>query len=98
RLGEHPRAVSCYRQALALGHQWKTPLARRWLADMLADFGDALQTAGDLSGARQAWQRALQILHDLGLPATPRIPAGLQQASPRARQADGRARVPGFPG
>jgi DNA-binding SARP family transcriptional activator/tetratricopeptide (TPR) repeat protein len=98
RLGEHPRAISCYRQALALGHQWKTPLARRWLADMLADFSDALQTAGDLPGARQAWQQALQILHDLGLPVTPRIRDRLQRASQRARQADSRARVPRFPG
>ncbi len=98
RLGEHPHAISCYRQALALGHQWKTPLARRWLADLLADFGDALQTAGDPPAARQAWQQALQILHDLGLPANPRIRDRLQQASQPARRPDRRARAPRFPG
>jgi tetratricopeptide (TPR) repeat protein len=84
RLGEHRHAISCYRQALALAHAWKTPLARRWLADLLADFGDAWQAAGDLRAARPAWQQALQILDDLHLPDSRRIRARLQQAgSPR---------------
>ena len=78
RLGEHPRAISCYRQALALGYAWKTPLARRWLAGLLADFGDACQAAGDLPAARQAWQQALRMLHDLGLPDDLWISARLQ--------------------
>jgi tetratricopeptide (TPR) repeat protein len=85
RLGEHPRAISCYRQALALGYTWQTPLARRWLAGLLADFGDACRAAGDLPAACQAWQQALQFLHDLGLPEDPRTRAKLNQAGPASR-------------
>src|SRR5215831_752857 len=37
RLGERHHAVSCYRRALLLANQWKTPLARRWLASLLGN-------------------------------------------------------------
>jgi len=80
RLGEHPQAISCYRQALALAHQRKTPLARRWLAGLLAAFGDACWAAGDQPAARRAWQQALQIREDLHLPDNRRIRARLEQA------------------
>lgn len=80
RLGEHREAISCHRQALDLAREWKTPLARRWLASLLASFGDACQAAGDLPSARQAWQQALQIRDDLGLPESRRLRAGLEQA------------------
>jgi tetratricopeptide (TPR) repeat protein len=83
RLGEHPQAISCYRQALDLAHQRKTTLARRWLANLLAAYGDACQAAGDLPAARQAWQQALQIRDGLGLPDTRRIRARLDHASLR---------------
>jgi tetratricopeptide (TPR) repeat protein len=82
RLGEHPHALTCYQQALTLAHAWKTPLARRWLATILAGSGDARQAAGDLAGAARAWQQALQILHDLGLPENPPIRARLDQVGP----------------
>jgi tetratricopeptide (TPR) repeat protein/transcriptional regulator with XRE-family HTH domain len=82
RLGEHRQAVSCHRQALDLAREWKTPLARRWLASLLASFGDACQAAGDMSTARQAWQQSLQIRDDLGLPESRRIRAQLEQVGP----------------
>ena len=80
RLGEHSQAISCYRQALAHAHQRKTPMARRGLAGLLAGFGDACRDAGDLPAAAEAWQQALQILDDLGLPDNRRIGARLEQA------------------
>ena len=85
RLGERHRAISCYRQALLLANQWKTPLARRWLASLLADFGDACQAASDMPAAASAWQQALQILDELGLPDSLGVRARLEQASPRDR-------------
>jgi DNA-binding SARP family transcriptional activator/tetratricopeptide (TPR) repeat protein len=80
RLGEHREAISCHRQALDLTREWKTPLARRWLASLLTSFGDACQAAGDLPSARQAWQQVLQIRDELGLPENRRLRARLEQA------------------
>jgi tetratricopeptide (TPR) repeat protein len=82
RLGQHRQAITCYQQALALARQRKTRLARRWLASLLVRLGDACQAASDLAAARQAWQQALQIRNDLGLPDDHRIRARLEQASP----------------
>jgi tetratricopeptide (TPR) repeat protein len=82
RRGQHRQAITCYRQALALAHQRKTRLARRWLASLLTSLGDACQAAGDLPAARQAWQQALQSRNDLGLPDNHQIRAKLEQASP----------------
>ncbi len=83
RLGERHHAVSCYRQALLLANQWKTPLARRWLASLLADFGDACQAASDMPAAANAWQQALHILDELGLPDSVGVRARLEQPGPR---------------
>ena len=80
RLGEHRQAISCYRRALILARERKNPLARGWLAGLLAGFGDACRAAGDLPAAVEAWQQALQILHDLGWPENRRIRARLEQA------------------
>ena len=82
RLGERHHAVSCYRQALVLANQWKTPLARRWLASLLAEFGDACRAANDLPAAAEAWQQALQILNELGLEDNLGVRARLEQAGP----------------
>jgi len=82
RLGERHHAVSCYRQALALANQWKTPLARRWLASLLAEFGDACRAASDLPAAARAWQQAMQVLDELGLPDSLGVRARLEQAGP----------------
>jgi DNA-binding SARP family transcriptional activator/tetratricopeptide (TPR) repeat protein len=81
RLGEHPQAIGCYRQALDLAHDRPTPLDRWKLAGLLAGFGYACRAAGDLPAAAAAWQQALHILDDLGLPANHRIRARLRQAS-----------------
>jgi tetratricopeptide (TPR) repeat protein len=81
RLGELDQAVSCYGQALALANQWETPLARRWLASLLVDFGDACAAASDLPAAAGAWRQALQILDELGLPDSLGVHARLEQAS-----------------
>jgi DNA-binding SARP family transcriptional activator len=82
RLGERHHAVSCYRQALVLANQWKTPLARRWLASLLAEFGDACRAANDLPAAAETWQQALQILNELGLEDNLGVRARLEQAGP----------------
>ena len=81
RLGEHCQAISCYRRALALARERKNPLARRWLAGMLAGFGDACRAAGDLPAAVEAWEQVLQILNDLGLPEDRQIRTRLEQAN-----------------
>jgi tetratricopeptide (TPR) repeat protein len=81
RTGEHEQAIRCYRQALLLGSRWKTPMARRYLADMLAGFGDAEMAAGDVSAARQAWRQALEILDALRLPDKYGIRASLEQVA-----------------
>jgi tetratricopeptide (TPR) repeat protein len=80
QVGEYRQAMSCYRQALDLAHHCKIPIPRRWLAGILANFGDACQAAGDLPAAAAAWQQALQIIDDLGMPDTRRIRAKLEQA------------------
>jgi tetratricopeptide (TPR) repeat protein len=82
RLGEPSQAISCYRQALALVRERKYPLARMLLVRLLAESGDAWQAAGDLPAAAEAWQRALQILHDLGWPDQLGVRARLEQANP----------------
>jgi class 3 adenylate cyclase/tetratricopeptide (TPR) repeat protein len=86
RLGEQHEAITCHRQALDLARDWKTPLARMWLASLLASFGDACQAIGDLPTARQAWQQALQIRHDLGF----RRAAGSAPGSGRQTRIPGR--------
>jgi tetratricopeptide (TPR) repeat protein len=79
-LGEPRQANNCYRQALALVRERKDPMARGILVLLLTDFGNACRAAGDLAAAAEAWQQALQILHDLGLPENPEIRAWLEQA------------------
>ena len=80
RLGEPGQAMGCYRQGLALVRELKEPFGRAMLANMLAEFGDACQAAGDLPAAVQAWRQALQVLDDLGWPDLLGIGARLEQA------------------
>ena len=68
RLGETRQAISSYRQALAFVRERENPMARGTLVRLLAEFGDACRLGGDLQAAAEAWQQALQILHDLGWP------------------------------
>jgi tetratricopeptide (TPR) repeat protein len=62
-LGRHREAVRYFEQALAinreLGHLYSEALDYDHL-------GDALDAAGDAALARDAWQRALEILGQLG--------------------------------
>ena len=81
RIGEHHQAISCYRQALVIAGEWKTPVTRRWRAGLLVNFGDACRAAGDLPAAAGAWTQALQDLDDLRLPDSLRVRARLEQAS-----------------
>jgi len=81
RIGEHHQAISCYRQALVIAREWKTPVTRRWRAGLLVNFGDACRAAGDLPAAAGAWTQALQDLDDLRLPDSLRVRARLEQAS-----------------
>ena len=80
RLGEHRQAISCYRQALARARERKTPMARWVLGMVLADYGDACRRAGDLPAAVEAWQQALRVLDDLGLPDNLRVRPRLERA------------------
>lgn len=80
RLGEYQEAISCFRHAEALARQRKTPLARKWLASLLTDFGAAHRAAGDKQAACQAWEQALQILDDLHMPDDRRIRARIEEA------------------
>ena len=82
RLGEPRQAISCYRQAQAFVWERKNPLARMLLVRLLAESGDACWAAGDLPAAAQAWQQALQILHDLGWPDLLGVRTRLEQAGP----------------
>jgi tetratricopeptide (TPR) repeat protein len=82
RLGEPRQAISCYRQAQAFVSERKNPLARMLLVRLLAESGDACRAAGDLPAAAQAWQQALQILHDLRWPDLLGIRTRLEQAGP----------------
>ena len=81
-VGDQQQAISCYRQAVPLGRRWKTPMARRYLVDILVGYGDAQMAAGDKPAARESWRRALQILDDLRLPDHHGIIARLDQVTP----------------
>ena len=74
RLGHHPEAIACYRQALELLAGTQTVTLR---AEMLAHLGDAHQAAGDAGAARRTWHQALAILDGLHHPEADRIRARL---------------------
>jgi tetratricopeptide (TPR) repeat protein/transcriptional regulator with XRE-family HTH domain len=81
-LGEPRQAIGCYRQALALIHELKYPLARALMITLLSELGDACQATGDLPAAAEAWQQALQVLDDTGWPDLFGVGAKLEQADP----------------
>jgi DNA-binding SARP family transcriptional activator/tetratricopeptide (TPR) repeat protein len=63
-LGRYQEAVEGYLQALDLSHE----LGLRYTEVILADLGDAHLANGQSAAAAAAWQRALAILDELGLP------------------------------
>ena len=85
RLGEHRQAIRCYRKPLARARERKTPMACWLLGMVLAGYGDACRRAGDLPAAAEAWQQALQVLDDLGLPDNLRIRPRLERARSLSR-------------
>ena len=82
RLGEPGQAISCYQQALASVRERKHSLARMLMVRLLAESGDAYRSAADLPAAAEAWQQALQALHELGWPDLLGVRARLEQAGP----------------
>jgi DNA-binding SARP family transcriptional activator len=65
-LGEHEQALSCHRRAVAL---WRGLGNRADEAVTLASLGDGALAAGKPAQAREAWENAVAILTELGLPA-----------------------------
>jgi tetratricopeptide (TPR) repeat protein len=64
-IGQHSKAISCYRRALDLFRD----LGDRYnQAEILTHIGDTHRAARDLRGARDTWQEAHAILHDLDHP------------------------------
>jgi tetratricopeptide (TPR) repeat protein len=63
QLGNFGDAVGCYGRALAIFRDFGE---RFYEAEILTHLGDTRQVADDLQRAREAWQRALAILEDLG--------------------------------
>ncbi len=74
RLRQHARAIDCYEQSVSLFGQLGD---RYYQASALTNLGDTLHDAGDQHGARDAWQRALDIFDGLHHPRTDRVRAKL---------------------
>jgi DNA-binding SARP family transcriptional activator/tetratricopeptide (TPR) repeat protein len=65
-LGEHEQALICHRRAVAIWHGAGNRAGEALALDSLADSAFA---AGEPDQAREAWQAALIVLSELGLPA-----------------------------
>ena len=65
-LGEHEQALSCHRRAVAL---WRGLGNRADEAVTLVSLGDSALAAGKPAQAREAWESAVTVLTELGLPA-----------------------------
>ncbi|MGI5215661.1 BTAD domain-containing putative transcriptional regulator [Plantactinospora sp. CA-290183] len=75
-LGDHIHATECYLRALDLVRRLRI---RYNETIILGHLGDARQAAGDVTGARLAWQRALTILDQLDHPDADWIRTQLHQ-------------------
>ena len=82
KLGDHERAMECYRRALA---HYRAVGDRFEEAATLANLGDAQLAAGQQGEARASWQRALGIFTDLDHPVAAGVQARLAQLSPPGR-------------
>jgi tetratricopeptide (TPR) repeat protein len=70
RLGAHDEAVPCFLRAVTLDRE----MGNRYdLAMVLAHLGETYAATGDLSGAREAWDESLAILHALHHPAAGQV-------------------------
>lgn len=74
-VGDHGEAASCYRQAIDI---YRTLGDRKSEADTLTRLGDNQTEVDDPDAAREAWQRALAILDDLGHPEAEGVCAKLR--------------------
>jgi DNA-binding SARP family transcriptional activator/Tfp pilus assembly protein PilF len=82
QLGHYPQAVAHYREALKLRRE----LGDRYdEAETLARLGDAYQASNDVAAARNAWQKALQILADLKHPDADAIHGKLHKLTGRSQ-------------
>ncbi|MGH3712014.1 MAG: tetratricopeptide repeat protein [Micromonosporaceae bacterium] len=70
QLGRYRQAVDYYQQAIDWCHQHGDG---RDQAVKLIDLGDTYHTAGDHAAARDAWQRALHLLDEIGHPDTDKL-------------------------
>ncbi|HWO66092.1 MAG TPA: BTAD domain-containing putative transcriptional regulator [Umezawaea sp.] len=68
--GRFDRAIAYRRRAIDLYRKANIPV---YEAEELMELGDTMMEAGDRSGARESWLRALTILEELKLPATQQI-------------------------
>ncbi|HEX6346467.1 AfsR/SARP family transcriptional regulator [Umezawaea sp.] len=64
--GRFDRAIAYRRRAVELYRKANIPV---YEAEELVELGDTMMEAGDRSGAREAWLRALAILEELKLPS-----------------------------
>lgn len=65
-LGEHEQALACYGRAVVV---WRGLGNRAGEALTLVSLGDSALAAQDCGQAREAWEKALTMLTELGLPA-----------------------------
>jgi tetratricopeptide (TPR) repeat protein len=79
KLGDHGRAMECYRQALV---PYRVVGDRFEEASTLANLGDAQLAAGQQEEARASWHQALGIFTALGHPVAAGVQARLAQLSP----------------
>jgi DNA-binding SARP family transcriptional activator/tetratricopeptide (TPR) repeat protein len=77
-LGQPAQAATCYRRALAIYRQLGV---RYHEARVLNRLGDIAHIAGDLPGAHQAWQAALDILVELDHPDSDELRAKIASAA-----------------
>jgi tetratricopeptide (TPR) repeat protein len=79
KLGDHGRAMECYRQALV---PYRVVGDRFEEASTLANLGDAQLAAGQQEEARASWQQALAIFTALGHPVAAGVQTRLAELSP----------------
>jgi DNA-binding SARP family transcriptional activator len=75
-LGNYAAAAASYRRAIELFHDFGSICEE----NSRMRLGDCLQAAGDLAGARAAWQQALDVLAEVGDHNVERLLARLQAA------------------
>jgi tetratricopeptide (TPR) repeat protein len=75
-LGRYPEAIDCYQQTLRLRRERGD---RYYEAEVLIHLGDTHQASGALETARRSFQRAMDILEELGHPDADQVRAKLGQ-------------------